>query len=137
MRLINEIIIHCTATREGQAVSVADIDKWHRANGWNGIGYHYVIYLDGTIHKGRNENLSGAHCQGHNNKSIGIVYVGGLDAIGKAKDTRTTAQKMALDRLIRELKAKYPLASIHGHNEFAHKDCPCFNVSLEYGKKQF
>lgn len=135
MRQINEIIIHCTATKEGQTVTVTDIDRWHRANGWNGIGYHYVVYLDGSIHKGRNENVSGAHCVGHNNKSLGVVYVGGLDRFGKAKDTRTTAQKMALDRLINELKAKYRGATVHGHNEFAKKDCPCFDVRREYGER--
>jgi hypothetical protein len=51
MRKINEIIIHCTATSEGRHVTVADVDNWHRARKFNGIGYHYLIYLDGSIHQ--------------------------------------------------------------------------------------
>ena len=53
MRTITEIIIHCSATKEGQPFSVADIDRWHRARGFRCIGYHFVIYLDGSVHAGR------------------------------------------------------------------------------------
>ena len=132
MRQISEIIVHCTATVEGKEVTVADIDRWHKANGWNGIGYHYVVYLDGTIHKGRNENVSGAHCSGHNSKSIGVCYVGGLDAQGKPKDTRSTPQRIALNKLVTELKNKYKGAVVYGHNDFTSKSCPCFNAKEEY-----
>lgn len=132
MRRIDEIIIHCTATVEGQDFKAKDIDKWHRQKGWKCIGYHYVVDLDGTIEKGREESAIGAHCKGHNNHSIGIVYVGGLNKNEKPEDTRTQKQKEALWSLLRELLCKYPNASIHGHNEFAKKDCPCFNVQKEY-----
>lgn len=132
MRRIDEIIIHCSATVEGKDFKAKDIDKWHKQKGWNGIGYHYVIDLDGTIERGRDENVSGAHTVGHNAHSIGIVYIGGLDKNGKAKDTRTPEQKEALWSLLRELLCKYPKATIHGHNEFAKKDCPCFNVQKEF-----
>ena len=132
MRRIDEIIIHCSATVEGKDFKAKDIDKWHKQKGWNGIGYHYVIDLDGTIERGRDENVSGAHTVGHNAHSIGIVYIGGLDKNGKAKDTRTPEQKEALWSLLRELLCKYPKATIHGHNEFAKKYCPCFNVQKEF-----
>ena len=49
MRQITEIIVHCSATREGQDIDAATIDEWHKARGWSGIGYHYVIKLDGLI----------------------------------------------------------------------------------------
>lgn len=135
MRDITEIIIHCSATPEGRHVTVEDIDKWHKERGFNSIGYHYVIYLDGSIHIGRPEDMQGAHCVLHNAKSIGICYIGGLCKKGTklvAKDTRTPKQKEALIKLIKELKKKYPKATVHGHNEFADKDCPCFNVSKEF-----
>ncbi|MFV0599265.1 MAG: N-acetylmuramoyl-L-alanine amidase [Bacteroidales bacterium] len=128
MRKIDKIIIHCSATPEGRAVTVRDIDKWHREKGYNGIGYHYVIGLNGEVRKGRDINLIGAHTQGQNYNSIGICYVGGCDKAMKAKDTRTHAQKVALLNLVKELKKQYPKASIHGHNEFAAKACPSFNV---------
>ena len=53
MRKIDSVIIHCSATKAGMDFSVADIDRWHRAQGMNGIGYHYVVRLDGTVEKGR------------------------------------------------------------------------------------
>lgn len=129
MRKIDKIIIHCTATREGEDISPSTIKQWHLARGFKTIGYHFVITLDGKIHVGREICDVGAHCKGQNKHSIGICYVGGLDINGKSKDTRTDAQKSTLRRLVRFLLVSYPKATIHGHNEFANKDCPCFDVS--------
>ena len=131
MRKITEIIIHCSATVEGRNYTVETIRKWHKAKGWQDIGYHYVIGLDGKIFKGRPEEQVGAHCIGHNANSIGICYIGGLNKDKKPKDTRTEAQKTAIRALCMDLKIKYPAASIHGHNEFSTKHCPCFNVQEE------
>lgn len=128
MRKINKIIIHCSATPEGRAVTIQEIEKWHREKGYNGIGYHYVIGLNGEVWKGRDINVVGAHTVGQNANSIGVCYIGGCDKSMKAKDTRTTSQKVALLNLVKELKKQYPKASIHGHNEFAAKACPSFNV---------
>lgn len=132
MRKINEIIVHCTATQDGKNIKVEDINRWHKQRGWNMIGYHYVVYLDGTIHQGRSEDQIGAHCLKHNTNSIGVVYVGGLDANGKPKDTRTEAQKQGLRKLLTELKRKYPKATIHSHKDFAPKACPSFDATKEY-----
>ena len=131
MRKITEIIIHCSATIEGKDYTVADIDRWHRARGFRKIGYHYVIYRDGTIHAGRPISETGAHCVGHNAHSIGICYIGGLSKEGKPKDTRTPEQREAMRSLIKQLKQKFPEASMHGHREFASKACPCFRVPEE------
>lgn len=132
MREITEIIIHCSATKEGHPFFAADIDRWHKAQGWSGIGYHYVIDIDGKVEAGRAEYQTGAHAKGHNANSIGICYIGGLDINGKPKDTRTPEQRKSLVELVARLKAKYPKATIHGHNEFANKACPCFNVRKEF-----
>lgn len=132
MRKINEIIVHCTATPEGKDFSVADIDRWHRARGFDGIGYHYVVCRDGSVHKGRDVAKSGAHCKGHNAGSIGVCYVGGMTADGKTpKDTRTEAQRAALRALVERLRREHQGASVHGHNEYSSKACPCFNVQTE------
>lgn len=129
MRKINEIIIHCSATPEGRNVTITDIEAWHKQRGFSEIGYHYVIYLDGSVHIGREESKVGAHCLGHNANSIGVCYIGGVAKDGKtAKDTRTDAQKVAMRNLVANLKRKYPSASVHGHNEFAAKACPSFDV---------
>lgn len=144
MRKINKIVIHCSATREGQPHNAADIERWHKAQGWKKIGYHYVVLLDGTIEKGREEAEVGSHVKGHNSDSIGVVYIGGLAANGVTpKDTRTDAQKAALLSLIKLLKAKYPEAKVMGHRDLSPdkdkdgvvephewlKACPSFDVS--------
>lgn len=132
MRKINEIIIHCSATQEGMDFHAKDIDRWHKERGYNKIGYHYVVDLDGTVELGRNESEIGAHCSGRNRYSIGICYIGGLDKKGNAKDTRTLEQRESLWELLRQLLIKYPNATIHGHNTYSSKACPCFNVEKEY-----
>ena len=126
--------MHCSATPEGRDVKTETIKDWHvNGNHWKDIGYHYVIELDGSIHKGRDENVIGAHCSGQNANSIGICYVGGVAKDGKTpKDTRTDAQKHSLLELLKELKAKYTNATIHGHREFAAKACPSFDAKSEY-----
>lgn len=128
MRKIKEIILHCSATKEGVNVTPSQIKQWHLQRGFIDIGYHYVITLDGKLHIGRKIREVGAHCKGHNKYSIGICYVGGLDSRGHPKDTRTDAQRDSLLRLLRQLKGIYRDATIHGHREFANKACPCFNV---------
>lgn len=143
MRKIDTIIIHCSATKAWQDFTAKDIDSWHRKRGFDGIGYHYVIRLNGKIEKGRNVEYPGAHCPDWNTRSIGICYIGGLDANGKPADTRTKAQKRILYQLIRELQRDYPGVNlVIGHRdtspdlnrngviepcEFV-KACPCFDV---------
>lgn len=132
MRRITEIIIHCSATPEGKDFTVDDIRRWHLARKFADIGYHYVIYRDGSVHKGRGENIAGAHCLGHNAHSIGICYIGGVAKDGKTpKDTRTPQQRTALRQLVNQLKFYYPHATVHGHNEFSSKACPSFNVQKD------
>ena len=134
-RVINEIIIHCTATPEGRECSVEDIRRWHKARGFTDIGYHYVIHLDGRVENGRDVDIAGAHCTGHNTHSIGVVYVGGCAKDGKTpKDTRTEAQKSAIANLLIDLRKLYPRATIHGHRDFAPKACPSFDATHEYRK---
>lgn len=129
MRKITEIILHCSATAAGKHFTAADIDRWHRQRGWNGIDYHYVVLLDGTIEQGRPVSQAGAHCLGHNAHSIGICYIGGLSSDGRPADTRTAAQRVALRSLVSRLRLQHPAATVHAHNEFAPKACPCFSVA--------
>lgn len=131
-RTITEIIVHCTATKEGVNTTTEQIKHYHMTHGWTDIAYNYVIELDGSIHNGRDVNKVGGHTTNHNAHSIGVVYVGGLDKQGKAKDTRTEAQKASLLKLLKQLKAMYPKAVIYGHRNFARKDCPCFDAKNEY-----
>ena len=141
MRVINKIIIHCAATPEGKDYTVEQIRQWHttpkpKGNGWKDIGYHFVIYRDGSVHPGRPIEQIGAHTSGYNANSIGICYIGGCAKDGKTpKDTRTEAQRSALIKLVAELRSQFPGATIHGHNEFANKACPSFDVQKEFPNK--
>ena len=132
-RVIKEIIVHCSATPEGKDFTVEDVRRWHKQQGWSDIGYHYVIGRHGEKWTGRDVDVSGAHCEGHNRNSIGVCYIGGLDETGKkAKDTRTLQQKAVMLSLLTELKRLYPQAKIYGHRDFARKDCPSFDAKNEY-----
>lgn len=148
MRKINKIIVHCSATPEGRDVKTETIRDWHvNGNHWKDIGYHYIVELDGSVHKGRDESVVGAHCSGQNANSIGVCYVGGVAKDGKTpKDTRTEAQKQSLLGLLKSLKAKYQNATIYGHRDLSPdkngngiieqfewlKSCPSFDAMNEY-----
>lgn len=146
MREIKYIVLHCSATKEGKNIGAQDIDRWHRQRGFRKIGYHFVILLDGSICRGRDITEIGAHVAGSNAQSIGICYVGGLDAAGKPKDTRTEQQKAAMFYLLQRLREQFPQAQILGHRDFSPdrngdgiiepqewiKACPCFDAIDEY-----
>lgn len=132
-RLIQRIIIHCSATKPGQVCNAEILDKWHKEKGYKCIGYHYVILPDGTVEIGRKEQEKGAHCTGYNSDSIGICYIGGLDEKGNPKDTRTIEQKIELINIIQDLCSRYKIKSIAGHNFYnKNKACPCFDAKEEY-----
>ena len=134
MRKIDKIFIHCSATPEGRDIKMETIKSWHvKGRGWRDIGYHFVIELDGTWKVGRPMEQMGAGVKGHNEHSIHVCYVGGLDKNKKAKDTRTQAQRETLNTIIGGLLKEYPDASVHGHNEFANNACPSFDVQKEFG----
>lgn len=124
------IVVHCSATQNLLKYTWKDIDAMHRAKGWACIGYHFVIRTDGTIERGRPIESIGAHAKGHNDESIGICLIGGIDSKGHSVDNFTQAQKDSLRELVGYLKdTYYPDAEVLGHRDLgAKKDCPCFDV---------
>jgi len=160
-RFIDEIIVHCTATKEGKTCTSDQINAAHKARKFSAytdakgrvryIGYHFLIHLDGTIEVCRPISKIGCHASGHNARSIGISYIGGLDARdtnGKMiKDTRTPQQKASLIKLIKQLKSEYAtIKKVIGHRDTSPdlngngiiepyefiKGCPCFDAIPEY-----
>ena len=132
-RRITEVIVHCSATPAGRDVTAADIRRWHKEErGFADIGYHFVVRLDGRVECGRRLSVAGAHCRGHNSRSVGVCYVGGIGSDGRPADTRTPAQRQALLGLLTALRRRFPSASIHGHRDFAAKACPSFDATAEY-----
>lgn len=119
MRAINYIVVHHSASP--RTTTAAEIEKWHRAKGWQGIGYHYVIEGDGHIEIGRLEEIVGAHVEGHNKDSIGICVVGDNT---KPEQSWTPKQVQVLYSLLVKLHNKYPKAQLKGHRDFKPTECP-------------
>ena len=146
MRIINLIVVHCTATQGNRTLSPEALDLMHRRRGFNGTGYHYYIRKDGTVHLTRPVERIGAHAKGFNASSIGICYEGGLDAKGRAKDTRTPEQRSSMHLLVAQLLKRFKNnICICGHRDLSPdlngdgliepeewvKECPCFEVRKE------
>lgn len=139
MREINEIIIHCSATRpRWMADATADekveeIRRWHvEGNGWSDIGYHYVIDRNGVVVNGRPVRRAGAHCYGRNRHSVGVCLLGGhgSEAGDQFSDHFTDAQDEALREVITKLRGKFGAGvMVSGHNRYAAKACPGFRVN--------
>jgi len=134
MRPIDMIVVHQTDT---PTATVESIDRYHRSLGWAGIGYHYVIYRDGSVHKGRLNTQVGAHCQGDNATSIGICCVGAGDALPVGLGYLNQAMWDSLLALVRQLVAAYniPISRVVGHRERPSgrdqgKTCPGFDVAV-------
>lgn len=146
-RKITEIIVHCSATPEGRDYTVDDIRRWHKQRGYSDVGYHYIVYRNGQLVQGRDINVMGAHASGHNAHSIGICYIGGMNAENtQPEDTRTLRQKARLLSLLVDLRKLYPNARIIGHRDLSEdkngdgiidssewmKACPSFDAKSEY-----
>jgi N-acetylmuramoyl-L-alanine amidase len=125
----NWLVIHCSATRAVMDVGAADIRRWHRAQGWADIGYHYVIRRSGKVEAGRPVDAIGSHVKGHNTDSVGICLAGGLNnETFKPENNYTPQQWHSLINLLKMLLKKYPKAKVLGHRDFPNvsKACPCF-----------
>lgn len=129
MRALRRFIVHCSDTPDTRDVTASEIRKWHLANGWSDIGYHFVIRRDGSIEFGRNLAVVGSHVKGHNFDSVGVCLVGRRDFDPRQFD--------ALRRLWSMMKLVNKDMTAHGHCEFsAFKTCPNFDVAhvLELNK---
>lgn len=128
LETISYIVIHCSATKPSNEIGLDNLRDEHLCRGFDDIGYHWVINIDGTIENGRSEKFQGAHCQGYNNRSLGVCYVGGLDNNGLSTNTMTLDQEKSLYNLCAKLKIQHPGIQIIGHNQVSDKACPCFDV---------
>lgn len=135
------IVVHCSATEAGHDVGRAEIDGWHKARGWSGIGYHGVIRLDGAFEWGRDLHAVGAHTKGHNKSSIGLCLIGGLRD-GAPYPTFNASQLKTLKKALDFFWTAWPGVTVLGHRDLSPdvngdgiidrtdwlKECPCFDV---------
>lgn len=128
----NLIVVHHTGNPTDDDLSAAEIHASHIAQGWAGIGYHYVIRKDGAIERGRPKWAVGAHAYGRNRDSIGIHVCGNFELAEP-----TTAQLNSLAQLIGELCNIYDLTAsadvVVGHRNLMATACPGRNL---YDKMQ-
>lgn len=108
-------------------VSAETVHAWHKANGWSGIGYHFVIRKNGTIERGRPMDTIGAHCYGENAHTVGVNIVGNFETAWPED-----AQLDAAARLISAISANYGFApqknTVFGHRDFNATACPGRNL---------
>ena len=146
MAKIKRLVLHCTATPEGREVTSKQIRAWHTnpvskgGRGWKQVGYTDMIHLDGKVERMVDNNedafvdpweaTNGA--AGYNNTSRHVVYVGGCASDGKTpKDTRTEAQRKALEEYVKDFHRRFPSVQIVGHRQLpgVNKACPSFDVT--------
>lgn len=115
--ITKEIVLHHAAAL---TCSVFDIHRWHKENGWAGIGYHFLVRKNGVIQRGRPINMVGAHAEGYNSTSIGICFEGNFE-----KEKMTDAQKEAGKWLVAYVKQLYPtITRVVGHRDLMATACP-------------
>ena len=125
MRTIDTVIVHCADTPESMDIGYKEIYKWHvEENGWDDVGYHYIIRRDGIVERGRGESVAGAHCRGKNQSSIGICLVG--------RNRFTREQFHSLRQLVDDIEARYSIKEVTGHYKYSDKTCPNINVEEWY-----
>lgn len=139
------LTVHCSATPPDADIGADEIRRWHKAQGWEDIGYHFIIRRDGTVQAGRTLDSQGAHVSGHNHEAVGICLVGGVrrdpdadgkdDADGPRWDLNpdanfTLAQYASLESLLRLMLRRFSGATVLGHRDFSGviKSCPSFDV---------
>ena len=130
MRLINEIIIHCSDTRTNKYFSIDTIRGWHLSRGFSDVGYHYYIQLDGTVWNGRPIEITGAHCKGRNKSTIGVCFEGGLNPDGSKWDSPTEEQIINYKALEDDLFEEFGTLEVNPHSKYSSKSCPNFDIEI-------
>ena len=137
---VDEIIVHCAATRADWmaghtlAEKVAEIRRWHISAplNWKDIGYHWIIDRDGKVLAGRAETVIGAHAGAVKNRgTIGICLLGGHGSSENDMFAKhfPRAQDITLRQMIDAISSRTGITRVSGHNEYAAKACPGFDVT--------
>ena len=149
-REITEIVVHWTETPTNKNIGSEEINEYHLASDLEGIGYHYVIRRDGSLQRGRPINIEGQHSplNNHNNRSIGVVFVGGINVPSGTPNPEnfvsvqslTRSQFNTFDHICRAFYSTFAGGQVVGHNDVDQtEDDPGFDVReyvlANFGKK--
>lgn len=146
-REVTEVVVHWTETPTNKNIGAEELNKIHLESGLKGIGYHYVIRRDGSLQRGRPINIQGDHAllNNHDERSIGIVFVGGINAPSGTPNLEnfisvqslTRSQFNTFDHFCRSFYSRFPGGQILGHNDIdSFENDPGFNV-IEYVAANF
>lgn len=124
MKEVEGIVLHNSGVSVLQSIEV--IHNYHKNKGWAGIGYQYYVRKDGSVYRGRPENMAGAHCPGVNSTSIGICAEGNFN-----EEIMSEVQKQSIIELVKDIKSRYNIKWIKGHREILATSCPGANFPLE------
>jgi hypothetical protein len=126
-RDVTEMVVHWTETNTNKNIGSEEINKYHIELGLDGIGYHYVIRRDGSLQRGRPINLEGQHSpvNSHDTRSIGVVFVGGINVPTGTPNSEnfidvqslTRSQFNTFDHICRAFYNTYPGGQVLGHND--------------------
>ena len=119
----SRIILHHA---EASTCTPEDINRWHKANGWSGAGYHFLVRKDGTVYSLRPEWALGAHAAGNNYDSLGVCFEGAY-----MRETMGQTQIDAGRELVAYLKAKYGISKVQAHRDVCPTDCPGTNFPFD------
>lgn len=130
---VREVILHCAAINPKRYSDwrgfqmFAEINRWHRERGWLGFGYHAMIMPDGELFTGRPFEMEGAHVQGHNRGTLGLLLIESkmITRLGRFEDWFTEPQRDAARAFIAGVVG---IERVSGHNDYARKLCPGFKV---------
>jgi N-acetylmuramoyl-L-alanine amidase len=127
---VRYLVVHCSATKPSMNWGRKEIEHSHVMRGFSMIGYHLVIRRDGSVETGRPLDMIGAHVEGHNDESVGVCLVGGIDDRGQPENNFTPQQMTSLVKVLEFWRLIFPTAEILGHRDFSKvaKACPCFDV---------
>lgn len=137
MRKITEIVVHCSATHEDwqEIASIEEkraiIRKWHIKRKWKREGYHHFIDRNGDECAGRPDSMQGAGVRGHNRGRLHVCLIGGHGsaATDLPLENFTPEQMARLRAYVKHKMEQYPsIKRVSGHNEYANKACPGFDV---------
>lgn len=146
-RDVTEVVVHWTETHTNRNIGSEEINKYHLELGLDGIGYHYVIRRDGSLQRGRPINLEGQHApiNSHDQRSIGVVFVGGINVPSGTPNSEnfldvqslTRSQFNTFDHLCRAFYNAFPGGQVVGHSEIDEDEVdPGFDV-IDYVESVF
>jgi N-acetylmuramoyl-L-alanine amidase len=129
---IHFLTIHCSGSPPHRGDTAKDVCAWDMER-FKQPSYHWVVDEAGTKTRCLKDSEKGAHVALRNTGNIGVCYIGGVDSKFHPADTRTPAQKKALQEIVAMYRTEHPGLIVRGHKDWpgVHKACPSFDVATE------